>query len=52
MNNVNEQRKQKQTHRCREQPDGCHRGGNLGDWIKQVKGVRLQIGSYKRVTGM
>ena len=31
-NKINEQTKLKQIHRYREQTDGCHRGGGLGDW--------------------
>ena len=36
----NEQTKQKQTHRYREQTDGCQRKGGLGDWVKSVMGSR------------
>ena len=38
-NKVNEQTKQKQTHRCRGQAGGC-KGGDVGDWVKKVKGLR------------
>ena len=38
-NKVNEQVKQKQTHRYREQTDGCQMGGELGVWVKKVKGL-------------
>ena len=37
-NNINKQTKQKQTHRYREQTDGCQRRGGLGHWVKKVKG--------------
>ena len=39
-NNINTQIKQKQTHRYREQIDGCQRGRGLGVWVKKVKGLR------------
>ena len=39
-NNINEQTKQKQTHRYREQTDGCQRGGGMWNWVKKVKGLR------------
>ena len=29
-----------ETDKCREQIDGCYRGGGLGNWVKKVKGVR------------
>ena len=38
--NINEQIKQKQTHRYREQTDGFQRGGGLGDWEKKAKGLK------------
>ena len=38
---------QKQTHRYREQTDGCQFGG----WVKKVKDCEAQIGSYKMITG-
>ena len=34
---IREQPRLKQTHRSREQTDGCQRG--LGDWVKKVKGL-------------
>ena len=34
------QTKQKETHRYREQTDGCQMRGLLGDWEKKVKGLR------------
>ena len=37
---INEQTKQKHTHRYREQTDGCQRGGGLEGWMKKVKGLR------------
>ena len=37
--NINEQTKQKQTHRYREQTDGCQRGGVWEDWVRKVKGI-------------
>ena len=40
-NNINEQTKQKQTHRYKEQTDGCQREGELGDWVKKVKGLSI-----------
>ena len=52
INKMNEQTKLKQTHRYREQTGGCQRGGGLGDWVKTVRRLRVQIGSYKTVTGM
>ena len=33
----NKQTNLKQIHRYREQTDGGHRGGSLGDWVKEVK---------------
>ena len=39
-NRVNEQTKQKQTHRYKEQVDGCQMGEGLGRWMKKVKGLR------------
>ena len=36
-NNINEQIKQEQTHRYREQIEGCQRGRGLGGWVKKVK---------------
>ena len=39
-NKVNEQTKQKQTYRCREPTAGCYRGGVLGGWVVEVKGLR------------
>lgn len=36
----NKQSKQKQTHRYREQTDGCQTGGGSGGWMKKVKGLR------------
>ena len=39
-NHINKQTKQKQTHRYREQFDGCQRGGGLRDWMEKVKGLR------------
>lgn len=32
-------KKQKQTHRYRDQTDGCHMRGELG-WVKKVKSLR------------
>ena len=40
-NSTNEQTKQKQTHRNREQTDGCQRGGDFGDGVRQVKRLRI-----------
>ena len=37
---INEKKKQKQTHRYREQTDGYQRGGGLRDWVKQAKKLR------------
>ena len=34
----NEQTKLKQTHRHREQTDGCQRAGGFGDWVKKGEG--------------
>ena len=39
-NKVNEETKQKQTHRYTEQTDGCQMGAGLGDWVKKVTGLR------------
>ena len=40
LKNINEQTKQKQTHRHREQTAGDQRGRGLRDWVKKVKGLR------------
>ena len=40
LNNINEQRKLKQTHRHREQTGGCQRERGLGDWGGKVKRLR------------
>ena len=37
---INQQTKQKQTHRYREKTDGCQMEGGLGNWVKNVKGLR------------
>ena len=39
-NNINEQTKQKQTHRYREQTGACQMGGRLGGWVEKMKGLR------------
>ena len=39
-NKINKQIKQKQIHRRREQSDCYQRGGELGDWVKKVRGLR------------
>ena len=39
--------KQKQTHRCGEQFDGCQVGGVWEGWVKKRKGLDMQIASYK-----
>ena len=44
----NEQIKQKQTHRYREQTDGCQMVGDLGGGVKKGKGL---ITSYKTSYG-
>lgn len=41
------QQKQKQTHSCEEQTDGCQMGGGLRDWVKKVKGLRRTIWQLK-----
>ena len=41
---------QKQSHRYREHFDGCQMGGDLGGWAKKVKGIEVQIGSYRIVS--
>ena len=45
-------KEQKQNHRYRECFDGCHMGWESRGWAKKVKGLKVQIGSYRRVTGM
>ena len=37
---INEQTKQKQTHRHREQTSGCQRGRGLEGWVRKEKGLR------------
>ena len=39
-NIINEQAKQKQTHRYREHFASCWMGGGMGRWVKKVKGLR------------
>ena len=39
-NKIKDEGKLKQTHRHREQADGCQRGGRSGDWVGKVKGLR------------
>ena len=39
-NKISEKIKLKQTHRYREQTDGCQIGGWLGFWVTEVKGLR------------
>ena len=39
-NNINEKTRKRQTHRYREQTDGCERGGRLEVCVKKVKGLR------------
>ena len=39
-NRINEETKQKQTHRYREETDGCQMEGGLGACLKKVKGLR------------
>ena len=52
-NKMNEQTKPKQCHRYRDQTDGCQKGWWLGEWVKNVKGLRnTQAGSYKLLTRM
>ena len=42
-----------ETHyRYRKQTDGCWKEGTFGDWVKKVKGLEVQIDSYKIVTGV
>ena len=36
----NKQTKEKQTHRYREQTDGCQIRGGLRDWVKKVKELK------------
>ena len=40
QNNINEQTKQEQTHRYREQTNGCQRGGRAWGLGKKVKELR------------
>lgn len=50
---INEQSKQKQTHRYSEQIDSYQMGGELGDWVKKVKGIKkYKSPVIKRVMGM
>ena len=44
-NKINEQAKQKQTHRYREQTDGFQRGEQLGDYLKdeEIKKHKLVV---------
>ena len=46
-NKINEQEKQKQTHRYREQTDRSQRGGVLGEKGERIK--RYKTDSYKTV---
>ena len=39
-NNMKDQTKQKQTHRYREQTDGCQLEEGFRGWVRKVKGVR------------
>ena len=49
-NKINKQAKHRLTHR--EQTDGCQMGGVvLLGWVEKVKGLKVQIGSYRVVTG-
>lgn len=44
---LNEQTKQKQTHRHGEQPDGCRMGGGSGGWAKKAMGLRSTNGQLQ-----
>ena len=48
-NKINEQTKLKQTHRYREETDGCQREGLLKDWLEKGRNLEAQIGRYKIV---
>ena len=50
-NKINEETKQKQTHRYREQT-GLPDARGLGEWVKKAKGLRSTNWSYKIVMGM
>ena len=49
-NKRNEHTKQKQTHRCREQTDGCQRGGRW--WLSEkgegIKNYKLAVTKYSQ----
>ena len=50
-NKINEQTKT-QTHRYREQTDGCQRGRGLRRWVKIVKGIeKYKLPVIKIFTG-
>ena len=42
----------KQIRRYRVCTDACQMEWGLGSWVKRVKGLTVQIGSHKTVTGM
>ena len=48
---INKQTKPKQTHRYREQTDGCQRGGFWGTGWKKCWDLEIQICSHKIATG-
>ena len=40
LDKISKQTQLQQTHRHRDQTDHCQRGGHLGGWVKEVRGLR------------